>query len=624
MMKKGLNKYGLLFLGFMSSQGSIFAQERLTPISENPMLQQTEKPSPKKSLSTSLPFFDDFTDNSPYPSTANWSDGNVFINNTYGKNPPSIGVATFDAIDDLGFIYPSLSENPSMADVLTSRVIDLSGAASNSVYLSFYYQPQGCGDAPEWNDSLLLQFITPDTVATVWFANGCAFETFQTDTLHAPVNGVDTLLFKLVHLKVNEEFLSSNFQFRFVNYASIHIDVSMRTNRDQWNIDYVYLNQDRTATDTIFRDLTMVTPPGSFLKNYSSVPWAHFKTAIDKELNGVYFHVRNNDANGRNLNEINLYIREEVSQWEDSYRVGQKNLDAFTNYSDLRWQFVEPPFVWQANEKALFTLTAELETDGVDQPQNNTAYRQVVCEKYYSYDDGTAEYAYNIDEDSRKAAYRYHTYEPDSLRGFFMYFLRNKDQVSALESFIPCIWSSEDGKPGTLIYKDGTAKKVAFGDSLNQFVPIWLDSAVFIEDDFFIGWEQEQGKSINLGFDANTNTSSKRFYYNGQWYESDYEGSLMLRPIFSKEKINTAIADTKIPGPAFQLFPNPSDGEFTLQSNDGTVQGELFIYNHVGILLDRTELQPENYNFSHLNQGLYFIRIETTDKKTQIIKWLKQ
>ena len=205
-----------------------------------------------------------------------------------------------------------------------------------------------------------------------------------------------------------------------------------------------------------------------------------------------------------------------------------------------------------------------------------------------------------------------------------MYFLRNKDQESALESFIPCIWSSEDGKPGTLIYKDGTAKKVAFGDSLNQFVPIWLDSAVFIEDDFFIGWEQEQGKSINLGFDANTNTSSKRFYYNGQWYESDYEGSLMLRPIFSKEKINTAIADTKIPGPAFQLFPNPSDGEFTLQSDDGTVQGELFIYNHVGILLDRTELQLENYNFSHLNQGLYFIRIETTDKKTQIIKWLKQ
>ncbi|MBK6731480.1 MAG: hypothetical protein IPG60_11150 [Bacteroidetes bacterium] len=44
------------------------------------------------------------------------------------------------------------------ADTLTSRYIYLGGTLEDSVYLSFYFQPKGYGDAPEPQDSLVLQF----------------------------------------------------------------------------------------------------------------------------------------------------------------------------------------------------------------------------------------------------------------------------------------------------------------------------------------------------------------------------------------------------------------------------------------------------------------------------------
>ena len=74
-----------------------------------------------------LPFYDDFSYAGPYPNPSLWLDQYVFVNNTKGVAPPTIGVATFDGLNQFGYPYDSTvvsSGNtiapPHSSDTLTS------------------------------------------------------------------------------------------------------------------------------------------------------------------------------------------------------------------------------------------------------------------------------------------------------------------------------------------------------------------------------------------------------------------------------------------------------------------------------------------------------------------------
>ncbi len=103
---------------------------------------------------------DDFSANGPYPDTTIWLDNKVFINRDFAKAPITLGVATFEGLDYNGFPYDFTagSTTSAVADFLTSKPIHLNNPLSDSVYLSFFYQPQGNGNAPEYQDSLVVQF----------------------------------------------------------------------------------------------------------------------------------------------------------------------------------------------------------------------------------------------------------------------------------------------------------------------------------------------------------------------------------------------------------------------------------------------------------------------------------
>src|SRR4051812_37741384 len=83
--------------------------ERLAPMRWNPRLATATAPrtsNAKKAASAiSLPFFEDFTGYDLFPSSARWSDSEVYINNTMCANPISRGVATFDALNRKGRPY---------------------------------------------------------------------------------------------------------------------------------------------------------------------------------------------------------------------------------------------------------------------------------------------------------------------------------------------------------------------------------------------------------------------------------------------------------------------------------------------------------------------------------------
>ena len=58
----------------------------------------------------------------------------------------------------------------------------------------------------------------------------------------------------------------------------------MQGNNDHWNIDYVYLADDRSYTDTLFRDVSFVGPPTSILRHYRQMPWNQFRNHQAEEL----------------------------------------------------------------------------------------------------------------------------------------------------------------------------------------------------------------------------------------------------------------------------------------------------------------------------------------------------
>lgn len=122
-----------------------------------------------------LPFFDDFSTSNISPDRELWDGRSTYVNKYFPLMPTNIGVVTFDALNSSGKVYGTATVAPFAADTLMTQDIRLDSIFSpverkltpaDSVYLSFYYQPQGVGFAPQIQDSLILEFshYTGDTI----------------------------------------------------------------------------------------------------------------------------------------------------------------------------------------------------------------------------------------------------------------------------------------------------------------------------------------------------------------------------------------------------------------------------------------------------------------------------
>ena len=173
----------------------------------------------------------------------------MYINSTLAIDQPSIGVATFDALNSSGLLYEHGSSIRFEADHLTSNPINLEGDASDNFYLSFLYQPQGIMDPPEQGDSLTLEFYSAadEEWYSVWRAEGTEVHPFKTVIIN-----ID-----------DPKFTSKGFRFRFTNYATLSStinDPGMIGNADHWHIDYVFLDRNRNPADTVLRDVAFSLP----------------------------------------------------------------------------------------------------------------------------------------------------------------------------------------------------------------------------------------------------------------------------------------------------------------------------------------------------------------------------
>ena len=153
-----------LAIGFGANHA--VAQEILTGF-----YRETAQPATRIANETGLflPFFDDFSQTRLFPDPTKWTDRNVLVTDGFPLNPPTRNAATLDVLDEQGRVYSYAISNAFIAEYLTSARIRLDSVMepepkaltpADSVYFSFWYQPQGNANPPEVQDSLVLQFGT--------------------------------------------------------------------------------------------------------------------------------------------------------------------------------------------------------------------------------------------------------------------------------------------------------------------------------------------------------------------------------------------------------------------------------------------------------------------------------
>jgi hypothetical protein len=583
---------------------ALVAQEILTDIQINQPVRDHYMHAPNlKSLSGTmleLPFFDDFSQSKIYPDDEKWSDTYVFINYNYPVNPRSAGVATFDALDHTGALYPRASIWPFIADQLTSRPINLNYSPLDSIYLSFFYQPQGRGDMPQKGDSLRLEFYSPGTEGwnLVWSVPGTALHDFR-----------------LVMIPVtNPDFLQEGFRFRFSNKASISdmpANPGAMGNGDHWHVDYVYLNSGRNFADTIFRDVAFTEPPGSLLINYESMPWAHFLQGRVAEMASVITMAYRNNDNvtrnvGRRLSIYNVYENKPVY----SFSAGAANIGAseIVEYSsDLAYTFDAA-----GNDQALFRVKAWLETAGFDYKGNDTVTYLQKFGDYFAFDDGTAEKGYGLyggGTENARLAVRFNTYRTDSLKAVDIFFNQSLNDVSQ-KFFHLAIWDDNNGRPGNIIHiREGLLPE--YGDNLNRFHRYHLDEYVIVPRVFYAGIIQTSNEFINLGWDINRDNSSRIFYnIHGDWRNTAFNGSLMIRPVVAGVPV-TVTPPAPYTGD-IKVYPNPATRYIHIglppEIDRNTVVYKL--YNTTGQIVYRGTGQEEALEVSGFPPGIYFLNIE--------------
>jgi hypothetical protein len=586
--------------------GNVFAQEVLTDFG-NIVLQKYSKEyfsklSLKETLefdTLDLPFFDDFAHSFVYPDSTKWMDKFAFVNNDYAIDPVSIGVGTLDAINQYGAVYSHLpSVSSAIAEYLTSMPINLNVDAADSVYLSFYYQAGGNGNTPELRDSRVLQFKSPETQwKSVWRqAGGVAMDTF-----------------KLVLIPItNEDWLVKGFQFRFLNYASVSsaYEPSWISNTDHWNLDYIKLDTARSYLDTLANDVAFIKSFASMLNGFESVPWNHYKLnhagLVIDSLTWIYKNSWDDTYNiNRQVEIVDLY----------GSNIGFSMLDDSENI--LPFETIEYtrkiPYFFSSDsqDSARFMLKGYIRTDLTEDRYiyrfNDTIQYYQKFENYYAYDDGTAEKGYGITGQNTaysSLAYQFTPLVADTLYGVYIYFNQVMNEGNRKYFFLN-VWADDNGVPGdTVFQKIGVIPE--YSDEINGFIYYSLDTALYVDTTFYIGWTKTTDDMLNCGFDMN-NVANQHLFYNvsGEWQNSSIAGALMVRPVFGYHPIRSASIESPIVVD-FDIYPNPANEYIKISSLSANDMAE--IYDATGKLIKRQNASGE-INTSDLPSGMYIVRL---------------
>jgi hypothetical protein len=387
----------------------------------------------------------------------------VIINNTFGVDMISQGVATFDAINQFGISYhPDGLPASYKADSLTSQPIVLNNLqAADSIYLSFFIQPQGNGFKPDQYDILLLYFLNNNgDWIRIWAIGGTPLQPFK--QVMIPIT--------------NANYLHANFQFRFINF------VSPNTNDDVWNLDYVRMAKNRNRNDTIINDMAFTKAPSSILSPYYSMPYRHFIGNISTEQSIDYNNTITNNYKIAHTLAVNAVVKETATNTTiktDNINVTLQPGSTATNFYNAYTVGFTPanPFadvVFQHNY--FYNKLNALEFTG-----NDTIIHKQQFSNYFGYDDGSAEKAYyllGLPNVPSSTALKFHLNIADTLRGLSIRFA-NQVPSGANKPFSIVVYKTLGTNTQTqqAIYRQNFCT-VQYPTTIDAFATYALDTAL--------------------------------------------------------------------------------------------------------------------------------------------------
>lgn len=561
-----------------------------------------------------LPFFDDFSTYTGQPDKNRWvKNEGTYINNSFPIRPPSYNAATFDGLDYKASAYDTLIPTTrGITDRLTSLPINLSTineTQKDSVFLSFFWQMKGRGETPEALQGDALELYFKDNTQNwvrVWQVNS------------SPGIDFNYTIIKIPNLTANPYFHNS-FQFRF---QSIGRQSGMF---DVWNVDYIYLNKNRNATDDSFADITISEGPVSLLTPYTSVPIEHFLSHKNELIIATVTSLLNN------LNKTGFYTS--ANRW---------TLESNTNTSftadlppqvvgvnELYKPIVSPVFlnnisVPNQKQEIKYRIAVSGDQDFIDNKsipytQNNTFTGSLILDNFYAYDDGSAEYGIGLNQKFGFLAYEFDILEPDTLKQIAISFLQlgrvlinQSVNLFASTRLLRAADFAAPTPPRELLFLKNVP--VVYAKPQNNWVVYSLDEPVAVpKGKIYIGFRQIIDDAAVVGWDVNTNSAHKIYFNigaqnatNGWEPYTDTTGSMLMRPVFGQ--YNYVISSDKsitANNAELTVFPNPVNTVLTMNILAGTavvknVSGQTLIICH----------GCQQIDFSSLPSGFYFLYVE--------------
>lgn len=556
------------------------------------------------------PFTDDFSYPSDKPSAALWQDAKVWVNDEMALFQNSLGVATFDGLNENGFAYKENAlGSDSLADVLTSAYLDLQGLSN--VYLSFQLQEGGRGELPSNNDSIVVEYWSPVTAdwTQVWGQKGSGISgPFSSVIL--PVQGAN--------------YLQKGFRFRFAAYGA------RAGAYDIWNVDYIQLDKDRNPSDTIITEPAIARAHPLIIGSgaYTSWPWwVSNASSVANRPSTLEFIYRRNGAVPSGGWSLNLG----QFRWEENGSLIQQTtaVPVITNTQHNQDQTftVSVPSTAMTSFSGPTTVSTKVWFDGsaAGFRSNDTVRGTLTLDNYLALDDGSAERAYAVQNViGGRVAQKFKVGGlggSDTLKGMYFNFVDAGEAYTS--TFRMAVWAPADSGdgPGNILYMSDSLYRPFTGYYRGDMMPYELDSSVSLNAyaEIWLGYICTSSNPMYLGLDQQRTLPSgmPRYYGDGfNWYQSLEPGVAMMRPYFRYSPTDMAVEEL---AQDFKVYPNPSSGSLSIESPSAhyvlrTLTGATVAAGHV-----------EGYNnleLHHLDAGLYILSLRTAQGIAQV-KWIK-
>ncbi|WP_086539860.1 T9SS type A sorting domain-containing protein [Algoriphagus antarcticus] len=544
-----------------------------------------------------LPFWDDFSQGID---TLKWSLAGASYTETIGLNAPSIGMILLDGVDVNGNPYSVSEGDQGETDYLTSKPFDLStlnSPDSESLYMSFFWQAGGRAELPDESDQLTLQILNSQgSWVTIWTQLGGV--------------GLDTEVFTQEIVKILPAWQHSAFQFRFFAQGR------QSGPFDSWLLDYIYLNDGRTATDIDYKDRSLTKTNELRIGEYGAYPFV----LLEGNQNGLWSKIQNEFYNLENrfrAMEYSISITDSSTMTTTPINLNTP-FNPVPNALERRIfesrEFEEIPM--PENETTLEIVSSITSGDGllfeviagdttffsnVNYELNDTVRTSLPLSDFFAYDNGSADYAAGINQRSGQLAVKYTTPSEVYIKGISINFTNPNQANQAIDINV---WKDLDEDP--IFTREDL---IAVKEAGQEFLYYSLDTNIRVDGDFYIGFTQFTNEFIHVGLDK-VNDSGDMLFYNvvGAWTQNEeVRGSLMIRPHIS---IDAPFEVAAAPEENIRIYPNPVE---TLLNLEGSFS-DARVFDSFGreIFIERQlSSKGEIVNFNGQRPGLYVLNLTT-------------